>query len=301
MSDTTLTARVARPEAVSLGWSRPTLFILMWSSGYIAGAIGLHFVAPFLMTTLRFALAAFILLCVALLTKARWPATRRELLNIVVVGVLIQAVQFGGLYTGIKLGVSAAVSALIIGTMPIWTALAASALFRERVGRFQWLGLVLGLAGVALVVSNKLAAAHSAPAVGYAAIGCALFGITSGTLYQKRFCGSMDLRSGGFIQLTVATIILGTLALATENLHVDWTLAFIGAWTWMSLVNSIGAISLLFFMIRRGEASRVASLFYLIPPVTAVMSAALLHEALSVPVVAGFATAAIGVYLSTRK
>jgi drug/metabolite transporter (DMT)-like permease len=309
MTETTLAPRVT-PKAVpagvtadptALGWSRPTLFILMWSSGYIAGAIGIHYAPPFLMTTLRFALAAVVLLAVALVMRAKWPATRAEFGHIVVVGVLIQAVQFGGLYSGMKLGVSAAVSALIVGTMPIWTAVFASLIFRDKIGRYQWLGLGLGLVGVALVVSNKLAAAHAAPLVGYAAVGCALFGITSGTLYQKRYCKTMDVRTGGVIQLTVATIILGILAVSTETLSVNWTWSFIGAWTWMSVINSIGAISLLFMMIRRGESTRVASLFYLIPGVTALMSAGLLHETLTLPTIIGFALAAVGVYLSTRK
>ncbi len=277
----------------------PLLFILMWSSGYVAGKIAVPFAGPFTLVFIRFAIAAVILLMVSLATRAAWPDSPARLFHIAVVGVLIQAVQFSGLYSGISLGVSAGVSALIVGTMPVFTALGAHWVLNERITRRQWLGLFIGLIGVTLVVAHKLHLGEAGVA-GYAAVVLALVGITCGTLYQKRFCVGMDIRTGGFIQLSVASVITFLLANHYENLAVNWSVEFVYATAWMSLVNSIGAISVLYILIRKGEASRVASLFYLIPPVTAVMAYLVLGEMLTPLALAGFAVTAVGVWLSSR-
>lgn len=295
----------AQPQALpssgatsALSW--PTVFILLWSSGYVAGKIGLPYAGPFTLIFLRFSVAAAILLVVAALTRAPWPRTGKEWIHISVVGVLIQALQFSGLYTGLSMGVSAGVSALIVGLMPIFTAIGAVYFLGEKVNRRQIAGLAMGLAGVALVVAHKVR--FEADSVGgFLAVALALVGITAGTLHQKKHCGAMDLRTGGCIQLTVASVIVGLLAWVFEDFAVTWTPALLGSSLWLSLVNSIGAISVLFLMVRRGEASRVASLFYLIPGVTAVMGYAVLGETLSPLQVVGFVVSASGVYMTTRK
>ena len=216
------------------------------------------------------------------------------------VRVLIQALQFSGLYSGLSLGVSAGVSSVIVGLMPILTTIGAIYFLGERVNRTQVVGLIVGLAGVALVVWHKINLDVDTLA-GYGAVLLALVGISSGTLYQKKFCTRMDLRTGGFIQLSVATAIVGAIGYLYEGLAVEWTPALIGSSLWLSLVNSIGAISVLFLMVRRGEASRVASLFYLIPSVTALMGYIILNETLTPLQMAGFLISASGVYLTTRK
>lgn len=288
----------AWPLASPLFW--PGVFIVLWSSGYVAGKVGLPYAGPFTLIFLRFSVAAAILLAVSLATRAPWPATPRQWLHIAVVGVLIQALQFSGLYAGMSMGVSAGVSAVIVGLMPICTAIGAVAFLGERLSRRQVMGLVLGLAGVALVVAHKVRL-DVGSLEGYLAVFLALVGITAGTLYQKKFCSGMDLRTGGCIQLGVATAIVGTLGYVHEGLAVDWTPALIGSSLWLSLVNSIGAISVLFLMVRRGQASRVASLFYLIPAVTAGMGYGVLGERLTPLQAAGFLVCAGGVYLATRK
>ncbi len=284
--------------ASALFW--PTVFILLWSSGYVAGKVGLPYAGPFTLIFLRFSVAALILLAVALLTRAPWPQTGKQWLHIAVVGVLIQALQFSGLYSGLAMGVSAGISALIVGLMPIFTAVGAVYFLGERVTRRQIAGLAIGLAGVLLVVADKVRV-DAGGVAGYVCVVMALVGITLGTLYQKKHCGSMDLRTGGFIQLTVASVIVGTLAWLHEGFAVDWTTELVGSSLWLSLVNSIGAISVLFLMVRRGEASRVASLFYLIPAVTALMGYAVLGETLTPVQALGFIVSASGVYLTTRK
>lgn len=278
----------------------PLLFIVMWSSGYVAGKAALPFVGPYTMIFLRFSSAAVILLAVALVTRAPWPQTWKDAGHIAVVGLLIQAMQFSGLYTGINLGVSAGVSSLIVGTMPIFVALGAGVFLSERIKAYQWLGLIIGLVGVALVVSEKLSFGE-ATVGGYVAILFALLGITLGTLYQKKFCTGMDLRTGGFIQLSIAATVAFVAAYTLEDLQFTVTPTFLFATSWMSLVNSIGAISVLYVMIRRGEASKVASLFYLIPGVTALMAFVILGETLHSLAIVGFALTAFGVYLNNRQ
>jgi drug/metabolite transporter (DMT)-like permease len=277
----------------------PMMFILMWSSGYVVGKLALPFAGPFTLLVLRFGLAALVLLIVTIVTRAPWPRERAQYAHLVVVGLLVQALQFGGLYTGLKLGVSAGVSALIIGSMPLCTAFGAGVFLHERVGVRQWIGLGAGIAGVLLVALGKGVAWHTG-AAGIGAVVLALAGITLGTLYQKKYCTGLDLRTGGCIQLAVATAVAFPLALGLEGWQVAWTPTLILASGWLSVVNSIGAVSLLFLMMRRGESSRVASLFYLIPGTTALMGWIVLGERIGLLSICGFAVTAGAVYLCTR-
>lgn len=278
----------------------PLLFIVMWSSGYVVGKVALPFVGPYTLIFIRFASAALVLLAVALLTKAPWPKTRAQFGHIVVVGLLIQALQFAGLYMGLDLGVSAAVAALIVGTMPVFTALGATRFLNEKISRIEWLGLIGGLFGVALVVYEQLGASATASLTGYLCVVLALIGITTGSLYQKKYCSSMDLRTGGFIQLATASFVMFFFAEHFENMAVQWTPTMIFASGWLSLVNSIGAISILYVLMRKGEASKVAGLFHLIPAVTALMGFAFLGESFSAINAVGFAITALAVYACTH-
>jgi len=282
----------------TLAW--PALFILLWSSGYVAGKIGLPYAGPLTLIFIRFGVAALVLLVIALLTRAPWPSSWKAVQHLMVVGLFIQALQFSGLYFGLSHGVSAGISALIVGLMPVLTAAGAAAFLNERIGTRQVLGLALGVIGVAIAVSHKVSLAGG-QWLGYLAVGLALIGITVGTLYQKKFCVGMDLRTGGFIQLSTATVIVGPLAWFSEQLQVTWTWELVGASLWLSLVNSIGAISVLFIMMRRGQATKVASLFYLVPGVTALMGFLVLQETLTATQALGFLISASGVYLSTRS
>ena len=278
----------------------PLLFIVMWSSGYVVGKVALPFVGPYTLIFIRFASAALILLGVALATKAPWPKSRAQFGHLVVVGILIQALQFAGLYMGLDLGVSAAVAALIVGTMPVFTALGATRFLNEKVSRVEWLGLVGGLFGVALVVYEQLGVSATASLTGYLCVVLALVGITAGSLYQKKYCTGMDLRTGGFIQLATASFVMFFLADHFENLAVQWTPTMIFASGWLSLVNSIGAISILYILMRNGEASKVAGLFHLIPAVTALMGFVFLGESFSAINAVGFAITALAVYACTH-
>lgn len=278
----------------------PLSFIILWSSGYIGGAIGILYAEPFTMTFLRFSLAGLIVLAFAITTRAPMPSDWRQIGHMAVVGFFMQAMQFGGLYAGMKHGVPAGQSALIVGLMPVFVALGAGPLLGERVTWKQWLGLLLGLSGVVLVVGNKLGSDFGA-ITGYAFTGMALIGITAGTLYQKRFCSALDLRITGCVQMLVGAVVMAVAALLTETMTINWTPMFVGSVVWLALMNSIGALMLLYVMIRRGEATKVASLFYLIPPVTQVMASAALGEIPSSAALVGFGLSAVGVYLSNRR
>ena len=275
------------------------LFIVLFSTGWIAGKIGLLSTGPLTLLLIRCGAAALVLLVVALLTGAPWPRRSTDYGHLAVVGMLMHGLAMAGVYVGLSLGVSAGASALIGGMAPIFTALAAGPLLDERIGPAQWSGLVIGLVGVALVVANRISFA-SGGWEGYAATFFAVTTFVLGTVYQKKFCGAIDLRTGNLIQLAVAGVALLLPALRFEGLHAEWDEALIVSSLWLSLVNSIGAISLFYVLLRRGAASRVATLFFLVPPVTAVMGFAAFHETLSPIAVAGFALAAAGVYLGAK-
>jgi len=290
-----MTAPAAAPSRAS-AVAVPALFVLLWSSGFIAAKAGLSAAEPLTFLALRFALVSLLMLGVIAVTRAPFPRSWGEVGHIAVAGALMQAVYFGGAWVSMSTGVGAGTAALIVCMQPIFTAMAAGPLLGEIVGRRQWLGLGLGFLGVALVVEQKLALGLGTPA-GIAFSFLALAGITAGTLYQKRFCPTMDPRTGGLVQFVTAAVLLLPLALLLEEGRVEWTLEFVAALLYVAVVLSLVSVSLLFVMIRRGEAARVTSLFFLVPPTTALMAWLALGETMSAVTVAGLLVAVVGVAL----
>ena len=278
----------------------PALFVVLWSTGFIGARLGLPHAGPLTFLALRYALAAGLLVLVALATRAPWPRRLAEIGHYAAAGLLVHAVYLGGVFVGISLGVEAGVSALIVGLQPLLTAALAGMLLGERVTTRQWAGLGLGLLGVALVLARKLGQGHG-DALGGLACVAALFGITLGTLYQKRFCAGMDLRTGNVVQFTAAGLATAPLALLFEGARIDWDGRFVFALLWLVLVLSLGAVSLLYVLIRRGAASQVASLFFLVPPCTALIAWLLFGEKLGPLAVIGMAMTAVGVALASRS
>lgn len=285
-----------RSPRVSAQAALGLLFVLIWSSGYVAGKIALTHGAAFTLLVLRFAGAALIFALLAIAARAAWPSLRQTA-HSVVVGLLSLALQFGGIYFGVQLGAEVGVAALLVGSMPLLTA-ALAPLIGERVTARAWLGLALGLAGVLLVLADRIGFGGAGPGA-YALLLLGLVGISIGTLYQKRFATAIDMRVGLTIQHAAAVLVLLPFAFG-ENFRQDATLAYFGSLGWLIAVNSVGGFALLFVLLRRGEASRVAQLFFLIPPVTAVLGLLFLGENFSVLKLLGFALAALGVYLGTR-
>jgi drug/metabolite transporter (DMT)-like permease len=277
----------------------PLLFVVLWSTGFIGAKLGLPDCEPLTLLSLRYAAVLVLMGAVALATRAPWPADRMQWLHIGVSGLLIHAVYLGGVFTAIRLGLPAGVTALVVGLQPVLTALGAGLFLRERVRATQWAGLALGLVGVVLVVANKVAGGPSAASLLVPA-AIALVGITAGTLYQKRFCASFDLRTGSVIQFLPCLVATALLASRTETLVVHWTPAFVFALGWLVLVLSVGAVSLLNVLIRSGSAVNVASLFYLTPPTTALIAWAMFGETLTGLALAGMALAVAGVWLARK-
>lgn len=278
----------------------PPLFVLLWSTGFIGAKFGLPYAEPFTFLLIRMVAVSSLLAAAALMWRASWPRSWRLVGHVAWAGLLVHGGYLGGVFLAIHWGLSAGATALVVGLQPLLTAALAGPLLGERISRGQWVGLVLGLVGVVLVVSSKLAAGAGA-LIGLGPAAFSLLCITFGTLHQKRYCGGMDLRSGAAIQYAAAAALYAGLALSTETMQVEWTGEFIFALVWLTLVLSVGAIFLLFIMIRAGAASKVASLFYLTPPTTALIAWGLFGETMSAVALAGMALAAAGVWLANRS
>jgi drug/metabolite transporter (DMT)-like permease len=277
--------KLSARQALSATWLIASLFVLVWSTGFIIARLAMPHAPALGFLSWRYVGACAVLLPLVFLQKAPWPE-RSQWLPIAVAGLLLQAGYLGGVWMAIKLGLPAGVSALVVGMQPLLTGICAG-WFGETVRLRQWLGLGLGFVGVALTVSSK----WSAQGIYWnnlAWIVLALFSITGGTLYQKYRCGRFDTRTGAFIQYLASGLLTLPLALWLEQ-GAQWTLNsdVLIAYVWAVLGLSIGAIALLFELIRRGNATRVASLFYLTPAVTAVLAWLLFDERLSATAIAG--------------
>jgi len=270
-------------------------FVVVWCTGYIAGKLMLGHAAPFTALVWRFGLAGLVFVAFALAAGAR--GNRRDVLHSMVAGMLMLSMQFGGVYLAMGWGASAGVTALVIGIMPLLVAFLAMLAGSERLVLAQWCGLLLGFAGVLLVVADRVDGAT--PVRAWIALAVGLVGISMGTLYQKRYSSKIDLRLGLAIQNGVATLTLLPLALA-EGFRYEASMAFYQPLAWAVLVNSVGAFALLFLLIRRDAATGVAALFFLMPPVTAVFGHLLLGEHLTLLKIGGFLLATVGVWLATR-
>ncbi len=274
----------------------PVMFVLLWSTGFIGAKLGLPYAEPMTFLALRFAAAAAILIPLAFFMRAPWPDNWRQVGHIALAGLLIHGAYLGGIYGGMKFGIEAGTSALIVGLQPLLVALFAGWFLGERTSKLQWLGVALGVAGVALVVERKLSLDLGTP-LGVGLHLVALFGFSAGTLYQKRFCANMNLLSGSALQLTAAALLVGLLAVFLESGQVNWTGEFIFAFAWLVIVLSIGAFMLFYTLIRRGAAARVSSLLFLVPPAAALIAWPLFGETLGPLSIFGMALAVIGVAL----
>lgn len=287
-----------RPGAPALR-AMPWVFVLIWSTGFVVARYAMPHAPPMKFLALRYALS---ILCFGLwvaVSRIELPRGPRQWGHLAVTGVLMHAGYLGGVWAAVKIGMGAGTVALIVGLQPVLTALWLSSRGgADRVAGRQWLGLLLGFAGLVLVVEHKLGAGE----LNGVNLGCAVFAllcITAGTLYQKQFVAPCDVRSASLVQLLAA--LAATLPLAMlETPAMDWHPQLIGALVWSVLVLTLGGSSLLYMLIQRGAATAVTSLLYLVPPCTALMAALLFGEALTASVYAGLAITAAGVALVVR-
>jgi len=278
----------------------PVVFVLIWSTGFVVARFGMPHAPPMGFLAWRYALSVAAFLLWILWARAAWPQGRAQWLHLGVAGVLMHAGYLGGVWAAVKDGLGAGLAALIVGLQPMITALWISARgHRHHVSSRQWLGLVIGLAGLLLVVWHKL---HVGEAriynVGLAVL--ALASITAGTLYQKRWIKPCDVRTANTVQLLAALTVTAPLALL-ETEAIDLHPELIGAMAWSVLALTLGGSSLLYLLIQRGAATAVTSLMYLVPPCTAVLAWLLFGETLSTLVLGGLALTAAGVALVVRE
>lgn len=276
----------------------PWLFVLLWSTGFIGARFGLPYIEPFTFLAIRFAIASTLLALIAATMRTPWPRSPRQVGQVAVTGLLLHGGYLGGVFFALDRGMTAGLSALIVSLQPVLTAVIAQRILGEGVTRRQWAGLLLGLVGVLLVVTEKLVAPGSVAVVTPASlVACliALVSTTVGTLYQKRYGGQMPLLSGTALQYVAAGALMLPLALLFETRHVSWTPELFFSLAWLVLVLSLGAILLLMLLLRLNSASRVASLFYLVPPATAVEAYLLFGERLGPLALIGLVVASTGV------
>ncbi|MFM6989802.1 MAG: DMT family transporter [Rhodoferax sp.] len=276
----------------------PLLFVVLWSTGFIGARLGLPHTEPLTFLFVRYVAVVVLMLAIALATRAPWPQGWRAWFHIGVAGLLLHGVYLGGVFIAISLGLPAGVAALVVGVQPLLTAIGAGWLLGETVMRRQWLGLLLGLGGVALVVAHKMGSVFGLHAIVPCVI--ALLAITAGTLYQKRFCPRFDWRSGAVAQFVPTALATGLCAWVFETGRMDLTGEMVFALVWLVLVLSVGAVSLLNWLIRQSSAVNIASLFYLVPPCTAVVAWALFGESFSQLALVGMALVVGGVYLARK-
>ena len=278
----------------------PVVFLLLWSGGFAVAKIGLQHAGPMTILALRYLILVAVLLPLAVILKVPMPATWRGWADVAIVGFLIQVVYFVACYVAFKSGVSAGGVAIVVCLQPILVALIAPRMVGERVSLWGWIGLALGLAGAAIVISARGAiAAENTFGLICALIG--LLGITAGTLWEKRFGKSHHPVAANLIQYAVGAIVTLPLAYASEGMVIRWNGEFVAVMAYLVIGNSIIALGFLLAMIRAGEVSRVSALFYLVPPLSALIAWPMLGERLAPLAWAGMAIAALGVALVSRK
>jgi drug/metabolite transporter (DMT)-like permease len=276
----------------------PAIFVVLWSTGFIGTKYVLHNAEPLTYLAIRMALVVGLMAVIVAIAWPPWP-DRSGVGHSIVAGLLVHGFYLGGTAIAIAHSIPAGLSALIPGLQPILTSTLANRWLGERVTPLQWTGLLLGLAGVVLILHGRPMSGDAG--WGWLASGVSLVSITLGTLYQRRYCGQIDWRTGNLVQYVAVMVFFGAGAWLFESNVVHWTEEFVLSLVWMAVVLSIGSIGLLYWLIRRSAATSVASLFYLVPAVTAVMAYGLFDERLDTVAVIGMVACAAAVFLVNRR
>jgi drug/metabolite transporter (DMT)-like permease len=271
-------------------------FVIIWGSGFVATKVALQYTTPLVFLSIRYGLGILCLLALALVVPLRWPRDGREWFHVVVAGLLVHALNLGGSHYAQYLGLSAGTVALILAAQPLLTACIAALWMRERLIPRQWLGIALGLGGVTLLVWHKIDR-HAMSEGSLIAVCLSLFGTTLGALYQRTFCRRVDLRSASLIQFAASLTVLLPAALVVEGWHVRWTWPLVGASAFLVIGASILALNAFHLLMRRGEATRVASLIYLTPVIAVLLEYLLFDVIPTGPSLVGMGVVCAGVAL----
>jgi drug/metabolite transporter (DMT)-like permease len=277
----------------------PFLFILSWASGFPITRLGLEFTEPFTLLWVRSALVLAVVVPFALIVRAPWPHWK-EVAHIAVVGVTLQCLYLGSMFSALDGGVSQGVAALVAGMQPLLTAAVVGVTLGEKVTKLQWAGFTLGFIGLFIVLSERLGIG-AGTVTGFVFAGLTPIFITAASLYQKKFCANSDLRIVMIVQQAAAGICNFCIAMAIETGEIAWSAEVVFVWVWLVFVLTIGATNLLYLMLRHGEAARVSSLFYLTPPTAVFLGWVSYGETFGLVAIGGFAVAVAGVFLVTRN
>lgn len=276
----------------------PAVFVFIWSAGFVVARYAMPYSPPMSFLAVRFFCSLIAFAIWAYFSGVQWPQSKSQTMHLLVVGALMQVGYLGGVWSAVRLGMGAGLSALITGLQPILTAIWFSYV-GSKIYPKQWWGLALGFLGVILVLSDKLAHSIEATPLSLFFIVLALACITIGTIYQKHFLKSQDVRVANTMQFLMAFVIALPLALLEkETMH--WNIELAGAMIWSVLVSTLLGASLLYVMIQKGATLSVTSLFYLVPPVAAFMAFVLFHEPLSLKIILGTVITTLAVALVVR-
>lgn len=282
----------------------PALFVFLWSTGFVGAKYIVPYADPFTFLTIRYVIAATILIAIAAILKQPLKLTRDQVIASVAVGLLLHVIYIGGVFYAVSLGVSAGISAVIVSIQPVLVSILAVPLLGERIRWVQVVGLVLGVTGIALLLLPKVLQGNFSSAiseVGIIICVIALLGTSSGYLVQKKLGGDIPFLTGTGLQYAVSAVVFATLSALTENQRVEWSPEFFFGLAWIVLMLSIGSIVLLYEMLRAGSASKVSSLYYLVPPVAAIQAYFLFDEVIPPIGILGMALAGLGVVLVMRQ
>ena len=295
MSATPRSAATTTFSSSFLAW----YFVFIWGSGFLATKAGIQYAAPFTFLSLRFIVGLLCLAPIVLIAKPRWPSTSREWFHIIIAGLLMHAIHLGGSHYAQYLGMSAGVTAIILATQTLLTAMFAALWMGEKPGRLQWAGISIGLSGVAMVVWHKIdiAAVNLGSLI---AVATGLLALTTGTLYQRKFCAYADLRSSAFIQFAASLLLVAPLSIVFEGAAIQWAWQLVAAVLFLVIFASIFAVNALHTLMRRGVATRVTSMLYLPPVVAVVLEWLLFGVSPTTLTIIGVLVVCIGVSLAAR-
>ena len=277
----------------------PFLFVFFWSSAFVSGQIIVQSASPFASLSFRFVIVAFGFLLFALAFKEKIFVKRTLVLQSGVTGIFFHCFYLGGVFFSYSVGLSATLSALIVGLQPVLTNILSGPILKERVTSIQWIGIILGLIGTVFVIGLDIG--KSIPVLGIIASIVALIGATTATIWQKKFTNNLSLSTNNFYQALAAAIFLFFVSLFFEISYINFTTSFILSMGWQIVMVSFGAFTILMYLIKIGSASKTSNLFFLVPPTTAVMAWLVLNEELLRNDIIGLIITAIGVYMATRK
>jgi len=277
----------------------PFLFVFFWSSAFISGQIIVQSASPFASLSFRFMIVALGFVIFAKIFNEKIFVKRSLIYQSAVTGILFHGFYLGGVFFSFSVGLSATLSALIVGLQPVLTNILSGPILKEKVTFTQWMGILLGFTGTVLVIGLDIG--KSIPVLGIIASVVALIGATTATIWQKKFTNKLSLSVNNFYQALAAAIFLFLASLMFEISYINFTTSFILSMSWQIVMVSFGAFTILMYLIKIGSASKTSNLFFLVPPTTAVMAWLVLGEDLYRNDLMGLIIATIGVFVATRK